>query len=157
AGTASTTCYRFGNCEIDNELCELRRAGDPVKIEPKVFAVLLYLLQQHHRLVSKEELLRKLWPNQVVLEAVLTRCVAEARKAVGDDGTRQEVIKTQQGRGYRFIAPLSTAPPVSSSKFQVPSPHSATHNLQSSIKVVGREIELKHLHGCLEKVLRGER
>src|SRR5262245_26002274 len=81
--------------------------GKPVEVEPKVFDVLAYLLHHRDHVVSKDELLEKLWPEQVVSETTLTRCIVAARKAIGDDGTKQEVIETQHGRGYRFVAPVS--------------------------------------------------
>jgi TolB-like protein/DNA-binding winged helix-turn-helix (wHTH) protein len=111
--------YRFGDYELDAQLYQLRRAGESVEVEPKVFDLLVYLIQQHDRVVSKDELLDKLWPGQVVSETALTQCVMAARKAVGDDGTRQHTIKTQHGRGYRFVAALAV--PVASSELQVPS------------------------------------
>lgn len=67
-------------------------------------------------MVSKDELLDKLWPGQVVSETVLTRCITSVRKAVGDDGTKQEIIQTHHGRGYRFIAPLITTSSEASSQ-----------------------------------------
>ena len=102
--------YRFADCELDEPLYQLRRNGVPVALEPKVFDVLAYLVQHRDRVVSKDELLDKLWPGQVVGENALTRCIRAARAAVGDDGTKQEIIETQHGRGYRFVAPLVTQP-----------------------------------------------
>jgi DNA-binding winged helix-turn-helix (wHTH) protein len=99
--------YHFSDYELDERLYQLRRGGKPVEIEPKVFDVLVYLMRHRDHVVSKDELLEKLWPEQVVSETALTRCIVAARKAVGDDGTKQEVIETQHGRGYRFIAPVS--------------------------------------------------
>jgi TolB-like protein/DNA-binding winged helix-turn-helix (wHTH) protein len=111
--------YLFGDYELDEQLYELRRDGAPVALDRKVFDVLAYLIQNHERLVTKEELLDTLWPGQVVGEAALTRCITAARKALGDDGTKQEFIKTQYGRGYRFVAPLTPTPPVASSQHPV--------------------------------------
>jgi DNA-binding winged helix-turn-helix (wHTH) protein len=99
--------YVFGDFELDEHRYELRRAGEPLKLEPKVFEVLAYLIRHRDRFVSRDELIEKLWPGQVVSEAALTRCVAEARKAVGDDGVRQQAIRTQYGRGYRFVAEVT--------------------------------------------------
>jgi DNA-binding winged helix-turn-helix (wHTH) protein len=113
--------YGFGDYAFDDQLYQLKRNGTAIEIEPKVFDVLAYLLHNRDRIVSKDELLEKLWPGQVVSETALTRCIVAARKAVGDDGTKQEVIETQHGRGYRFVASLTTNPqPVQSSTFQVP-------------------------------------
>ena len=102
--------YRFANCELDEHLYQLRCDGTPVALEPKVFDVLAYLVQHHDRVISKDELLDKLWPGQIVSETALTQCIMAARKAVGDDGNRQHIIKTQHGRGYRFIATVTTDP-----------------------------------------------
>lgn len=109
--------YVFADYELDEQLYQLSQAGEPLELERKVFDVLAYLVQHHDRLVTKEELLEKLWPEQVVGEAALTRCITSARKALGDDGNRQEFIKTQYGRGYRFVA--AVAAPVSRSTFQL--------------------------------------
>jgi DNA-binding winged helix-turn-helix (wHTH) protein len=99
--------YLFQDFELDDNLYQLRRGGTPVAIEPKVFDVLAYLLHHHDPVVTKDELLEKLWPGQVVSETALTRCIVAARKAVGDDGTTQGVIETQHGRGYRFVAEVT--------------------------------------------------
>src|SRR5262245_50706609 len=96
--------YRFHNFELDERLYQLRRAGKVMDIEPKVFDVLTYLLHQRARVVSKDELLEQLWPGQVVSETALTRCIMAARRAVGDNGSKQKCIETQHGRGYRFVA-----------------------------------------------------
>jgi DNA-binding winged helix-turn-helix (wHTH) protein len=99
--------YRFDECELDDRLYQLRRQGQRVEIEPKAFDLLVYLLHHRAQVVAKDELLNKLWPGTVVSEAALTRCIARAREAVGDDGDKQRIIKTQHGRGYRFVAAVS--------------------------------------------------
>jgi class 3 adenylate cyclase/DNA-binding winged helix-turn-helix (wHTH) protein/tetratricopeptide (TPR) repeat protein len=96
--------YVFGDYELDTRLYELRHAGQPSQVEPQVFNVLTYLIQHRDHVVTKEELLDHLWPDQFVGEAVLSTRVMEARKAVGDSGRTQRVIKTVRGRGYRFVA-----------------------------------------------------
>ena len=104
---AGLMLYHFHGFELDDRLYHLRRAGKLMKLEPKVFDVLTYLLHHRDRVVSKDELLDKLWPGQVVSETALTRCIAAARRAVRDDGVKQKVIETQHGRGYRFIAAVT--------------------------------------------------
>ncbi|MCM2314904.1 MAG: AAA family ATPase [Thermoanaerobaculia bacterium] len=96
--------YAFGPYELDTRVYELRRSGTVRPVEPQVFDVLAYLARHRDRLVSKEELLEKLWPDRFVSETTLTSRVKEARKAVGDTGEAQAVIRTQRGRGYRFVA-----------------------------------------------------
>jgi DNA-binding response OmpR family regulator len=100
--------YRFDDYELDPPRRELRRAGQPVAIEPKVFEVLLYLLQQRERVVTKEELLAHCWPGTFVSEAALSRCLAKVRKAVQPDHTAPPVIKTVYGQGYCCIAAIAT-------------------------------------------------
>ena len=101
--------HAFGECELDEALFQLRRRGKVVKIEPKVFNVLAYLLRHRDRVVPKDELLDALWPAQAVSESVLPKCVAAARRAVGDGRTRAHVIQTVHGRGYRFVADVHDA------------------------------------------------
>ncbi|NOT56904.1 MAG: tetratricopeptide repeat protein [Deltaproteobacteria bacterium] len=96
--------YHFADCELDPRLYQLHREGTPIAVEPKVFDVLVYLLHHRDQVVSKDELLDKVWPGQVVSETALSRRIAAARRAVGDDGTKQEIIETHHGRGFRFIA-----------------------------------------------------
>jgi DNA-binding response OmpR family regulator len=102
--------YRFGDCELDEERRELRRAGQQIAIEPKAFEVLVHLLQYRDRVVTKEELLEQCWPETFVSEAALTRCLAKVRKAVETGCAGLPVIKTIYGRGYRFVASVATLP-----------------------------------------------
>src|SRR6266487_1018650 len=99
--------YIFGDYEFDPDRRVLRLAGRPVDLEPKVFDLLAYLIQHHDQFVSRDKLHTQLWSQQYVSEAALTYCISEARKAVGDTGRAQRVIKTVHGRGYRFIAPVA--------------------------------------------------
>lgn len=103
--------FSFSNCKVDLSTFELERRGRVVKIEPKVFDVLVYLIENRDRVVTKNELLDTLWPGEAVSDSVLPRCVAAARRAVGDTRTKQRVIQTVHGRGYRFVAELIAATP----------------------------------------------
>jgi DNA-binding winged helix-turn-helix (wHTH) protein len=98
--------YAFGEYELDTHRYELRCAGGLSKIEPQVFNVLAYLMQHRNRTVTRQELLEQLWPEQFISDAVLSYCIMAARKAVGDSGRAQRIIKTVHGRGFRFVAPL---------------------------------------------------
>jgi len=108
--------YVFGEHELDLRHFELRKAGQRVSIEPQVFDVLAYLVAHRDRVVPKEELLDEVWRTRFVTESTLTTRVKAARRAVGDDGTRQVVIRTLHGRGYRFVAEVTEdpGPPVAS-------------------------------------------
>src|SRR5512145_2314505 len=107
--------YVFEAYELDTDRRVLWVAGTPVDLEPKVFDLLAYLIQHHDQFVSRDQLYAQLWSQQFVSEAALTYCIAEARKAVGDNGRAQRVIKTVYGRGYRFIAPVVSRQPGSTS------------------------------------------
>ena len=98
--------YVFGDYTLHTTRYELRRlGGEPCKLEPQVFNVLVYLIQQRARVVTRDELVAHLWPGLCLHDTVVSKAIMEARKAVGDNGQLQQVIKTIHGRGYRFIAP----------------------------------------------------
>jgi pimeloyl-ACP methyl ester carboxylesterase/DNA-binding winged helix-turn-helix (wHTH) protein len=100
--------YLFEGCEVDDEAYELRRDGVPVKVEPQVFEVLVHLVRNAGRVVSKEELLDTIWGDRFVSESALTSRVKAVRRAIADDGRTQRCIRTIHGRGYRFVAPVET-------------------------------------------------
>jgi DNA-binding winged helix-turn-helix (wHTH) protein len=101
--------YTFGDYTLDTTRRELRHQGRPVPLEPKGYQVLLYLVQHSERLVTKDELLEHGWPEVYVIDTTVSRCLTLVRKAVGDSGTAQRVIKTLHGQGYRFVAPVIQA------------------------------------------------
>lgn len=106
--------FRFDDFELDTERRELRRAGRPRAVQPRVFAMLEYLIRHADRVVSKAELLEKLWPGLIVTDASVQRAISLARDAIGDKGSR---IRTMPKQGYRFVAPVRTErPPVETTK-----------------------------------------
>jgi DNA-binding winged helix-turn-helix (wHTH) protein/predicted ATPase len=96
--------YRFSDCELDTELFELRRRGARRQVEPQVFDVLAYLIAHRDRVVTREELVAQVWGHSYLSDATLNSRLMAARKAIGDDGRTQELIRTLRGRGYRFVA-----------------------------------------------------
>jgi DNA-binding winged helix-turn-helix (wHTH) protein len=133
--------WAFGDYELDEGLYQLRRRGRAVKIEPRVFDVLLHLLRHRERVVAKDELLDALWPGEAVSDSVLPRCIAAARRALGDDRSRQHVIQTLHGRGYRFVAEVEA---VDASPAEPAAPEAA-----SAKPFVGREVALGRLVDAL--------
>jgi pimeloyl-ACP methyl ester carboxylesterase/DNA-binding winged helix-turn-helix (wHTH) protein len=99
--------FRFADVEVDTERYELRCAGTPVAVEPQVFDLLVYLIGNRQRVVTKAELLDNLWGDRFVSESALTSRIRALRRAVGDDGRSQHVVRTVHGRGYRFVAELA--------------------------------------------------
>jgi len=95
--------YSFGDCELDLPRYQLRRAGEERPIEPQVFDVLALLIRERRRVVPKEEILDTVWGSRFVSESTLTSRIKAARRAIGDDGTRQALIRTVHGRGYQFV------------------------------------------------------
>src|SRR5215475_8532423 len=120
--------YYFYNYTLDEARRELRRTGQLVSVEPKVFQVLLYLLEHRDRVVSKEELLEQCWPETFVSEAALTRCLTKLRKVVQAERTAPPVIKTLHGQGYRFVADVTLLPPASSLPASLPSSEPASES-----------------------------
>ena len=102
---------RFENCELDLATRELRRAGELVSLEPRVFALLVYLLEQRHRAVDKDEIQDVVWKGVIVSETALTRAIMKARRAVGDSAEKQAIIRTVHGHGYQFVAALADEKP----------------------------------------------
>jgi TolB-like protein/Flp pilus assembly protein TadD len=96
--------FAFADCELDLPRQELRRAGEVVHIEPQVFDLLVFLIQNQDRIVSKDEILEAVWHGRIVSEAALSSRINAARKAVGDNGHDQGLIRTFHKRGFRFVA-----------------------------------------------------
>jgi TolB-like protein len=93
----------FGDYEIDVERRELRRAKAPVHIEPQVFDLLVYLVQNCDRVVSKDDLIASVWGGRIVSDSTLTSRINAARKALGDSGKDQKLIRTIARKGFRFV------------------------------------------------------
>jgi TolB-like protein len=100
----------FGDHRLDIERRELRRGSELVAIEPKVFDLLAFLVQQRHRVVSKDDLLRAVWGGRIVSESALTTRINAARRAVSDDGSAQRLIRTFTRKGVRFVGEVVEVP-----------------------------------------------
>ena len=101
--------YRFADYTLNTQRYELCRGGVRVPLRRKVFQVLVYLLEQRDRVVTRDEVLAQVWPDQYVGEETLTSCVKAVRRAVGDSGRAQRVIRTVRGYGLRFVADVTMA------------------------------------------------
>jgi DNA-binding winged helix-turn-helix (wHTH) protein len=95
--------FRFDDFELDLDTVELRVRGQRQPIEPQVFEVLAVLVQHRDRMVSKEELLDAVWHHRFVTDSAVTSRIKSARRAIGDDGSAQRLIRTVHGRGYQFV------------------------------------------------------
>ena len=97
----------FDQFIIDLDLFELRRTETPVPLEPKALELLILLAKNRDRVVSKDEIFGKLWSDVIVTDASISTALAQARKALNDDGQQQKYLKTVRGKGFRFIADVT--------------------------------------------------
>lgn len=101
---------QFDDHKLDLVRRELSRSGVLVKVEPKVFDLLIYLIENRHRVVGKDDLIGKVWGRRVVSDSALTRAINAARNAIGDDGKTQRLIRTSSRKGYRFVGDVRRQP-----------------------------------------------
>src|ERR1700692_3742388 len=101
--------YRFGQFALDSRKRTVSRADSPVSLTPKAFDVLLFLVQNPNRLVTKEELLQAVWGDTFVEEGNLTQYIYHLRKALGDDSENTRMIVTIARKGYQFTADVTVA------------------------------------------------
>ncbi len=97
------TEFIFDPFRLDPANDRLLRGGKEVRLTPKAFSVLRYLAEHPDQLITKEVLLKTLWPDIAVTDAVLTVCIGEIRKALGDNPNQPKYIETVHRRGYRFL------------------------------------------------------
>src|SRR5450755_1998393 len=100
--------YRFDQFEVDDREFRLSEDGTPVQVEPKALRLLVYLIENRNRLVRKQELLDKVWPDAMVTENALTRAIVLLRKALNEDSRVPRYLETIPTAGYRFIATVTT-------------------------------------------------
>jgi TolB-like protein/DNA-binding winged helix-turn-helix (wHTH) protein/Tfp pilus assembly protein PilF len=100
--------FQFSNHVLDAGLRELTRGGAAIAVEPQVFDLLIYLVENRDRVVSKDDLIESIWNGRIVSESTLTSRINAARTAVGDSGKDQAVIRTIARKGFRFVGELTT-------------------------------------------------
>ena len=100
--------FQFSNHVLDAGLRELTRGGEAIAVEPQVFDLLIYLVENRDRVVSKDDLIETIWNGRIVSDSTLTSRINAARTAVGDSGKDQAVIRTIARKGFRFVGEIST-------------------------------------------------
>ena len=98
---------RFGDYRLDIARRELRCGNAPIALEPKAFDLLAYLVRHHDRVVSKGDLLQAVWDGRLVSESALTTRINAVRRALGDDGASQRLIRTFTRKGVRFVGQVT--------------------------------------------------
>ncbi len=99
--------YHFSTFELDTERYEFRADGELQALEPQVFDVLRHLLENHDRMVSRDELIDAVWGGRIVSDATISARINAVRRALGDSGKSQDFIKTIPRRGFRFVAQVT--------------------------------------------------
>lgn len=100
--------YAFEDYRLDVAAHELRRGAAVVPLEPQVFALLKLLIENRQRLISRDEIIQRIWDGRIVSEAALDSRMKSARQAIGDDGRAQRLIRTQHGVGFRFVGAVTS-------------------------------------------------
>jgi len=101
--------FFFSNQILDTDTRELSRSDMPISLEPQVFDLVVHLMENRDRVVSKDELIDKIWKGRHVAESTLTSRINAARKAVGDSGSAQALIRTIARKGFRFVGTVQTS------------------------------------------------
>lgn len=115
--------YHFDGFQLDTELVELSHYGNTVDAEPQVFALLQVLIENRHKVLSKDQLIELIWQGRPLSDSVVSSRIKSTRKAIGDDGSAQKLIKTIHGRGFRFVGDISTSSSHTELTPDSPSPH----------------------------------
>ena len=147
--------FRFENHLLDADRRELRRGPDLVEVEPQVFDLLLYLIQQRDRVVSKEDLIASVWGGRIVSDSTLTSRINAARKAVGDNGEEQRLIRTIARKGIRFVCTVDE--PAKPNEGSHPAGSATTRSPQHEITSARRPMASASLRRCRPKARRWSR
>lgn len=123
--------FHFDEFILDLSLGQLSRRNEDVAVEPRAFALLSYLVENRERLISKDELVEKIWDGRFISDAAISTLIKTARRAVDDDGKSQKLIRTVHGRGFRFVGSLQK-PDVARVTPDVP-PESEPQGLQQAM------------------------
>jgi TolB-like protein len=102
--------FLFSDHLLDTDTRELRRGGTPIAVQPQVFDLLIYLLENRDRVVGKDDLLAAVWDGRTVADSTLSVHINAARKAVGDNGEEQRLIRTIARKGIRFVGDVQCRP-----------------------------------------------
>lgn len=145
--------YLFIDCLFDTQRKALRRGHQASTLRPKVYQVLYYLLQQRHRVVSRDELISQVWEETFVSDQAVKSVIRDVRRATGDHGRVPRVIQTLRGHGYRFIAPVREleSPTPERRTICQPAANSSSHARRRQLTVLAYEwVVTNHRSEALE-------
>ena len=141
--------FTFGQVRFDSQTGELWHDGNVAKLTPRAAAVLCALAERAQQLVTKQELLDRVWAGRVVSDDALTSCIQELRGALKDDARRPRYIETRHRRGYRLLVPIAAALQNSAPTSQI--------EASNPSDLVGRAVELADLARAFEQARSGRR
>ena len=149
--------YRWDGFSLDVAAHRLSGVDGDVHLEPQAFDVLVLLVTESARVVSKSELLDSVWGDQFVSESALTTRIKQVRKSLGDDGRTQRYVRNVHGRGYQFVGDLVSSQPVMNSQQALPAPVAVQQVVNLAVEIavddeypfVGRRHELEQIDAVL--------
>lgn len=110
--------WQFGEFTLDPARAELSGAQGPIHVERNTLDVLIHLVENADRVVTRDELLDAVWDGRIVSDATISTAIKHARKAIGDSGAAQTFIRTIHGRGFRFVGDATTVAPAAPVKVE---------------------------------------
>src|SRR5262245_15877635 len=146
--------FRINRCVVDTTAFEVRRDGELVSGQPQVFDLLVLLLENRDRVVTKDEIFQRIWKNRIVSDAALSSRIKAIRQTLGDDGTEQGLIRTVRRRGFRIVAPVEE---IAASGAAPQATAAVPASMPAAQEFVGREDELALLQLALDKACAGSR
>lgn len=128
--------FQFAHFELDIDRVELRANGVAVAVEPQVFALLRLLIENRSRVVTKDEIVDRIWNGRIVSDSAISSRVKSARKAIGDDGRAQALLRTVHGIGFAFVAEVAQPSTVSIAQRDEPAPEEGLLQSRPSLAVL---------------------
>ena len=125
--------YRFNQHILDTESLELKADADVITLEPQVFLLLQYLIENRGRAVLKDDIIGAVWDGRIVSDSALSYAIKAARVAVGDDGKKQTVIRTLHRRGFRFVADVTEGAPTANTETPQASAQTSSNNASIAV------------------------
>jgi len=151
-GDQTNRLIKFSDFELDLDAAVLRSGGATVIVEPQVFELIAFLVTNQGRLVSYDEIIANVWRGRIVSDAAIATRVNAARKALGDDGSAQRVIKTLRGRGLRFdLKPLAMVSEIDAGSRQQP----ALLAIAARLQAICRQLRCCHSRTCRATPIKG--
>ena len=140
-GKVADKNFVFAEFNLHAELRTLQRKGVPIHLAKRPFDVLLFLIQNRERVVSREELLNRFWDGHEVYDDALRKCVGSIRTALDDLGKSPRLIQTRRGSGFRFIGAVLEAPALADRPSQLPVTNYKLENQEAQTKNNGERRE----------------